>query len=30
MLILAAGTKITGVAALRVTAKHHALNDVST
>ena len=30
MLILAAGTKITGVAALRVTAKHHALNDAST
>jgi hypothetical protein len=28
MLILAAGTKITGITALRVTAKHHALNDV--
>jgi len=29
MLILAAGTKITGVAALRIAAEHHALNDVS-
>ena len=29
MLILAAGTKITGIAALRVTTKYHALNDVS-
>ena len=27
-LIVAAGTKITGIAALRVTAKHHALNDI--
>ena len=26
---MAAGTKITGIAALRVTTKHHALNDVS-
>jgi hypothetical protein len=29
MLILAAGTYPTCIAALRVTAKHHALNDVS-
>ena len=29
MLILSAGTKITDVAARWVTAKHHALNDVS-
>jgi hypothetical protein len=29
MLILATGTKISGIAALRVTAEHHALNDVS-
>ena len=28
-LIVAAGAKITGIAALRVTTKHHALNDVS-
>jgi len=28
-LIVAAGTKITGIAALRVTTNHHALNDVS-
>ena len=28
MLILAAGTKITGIAALRVTEKHHTLNNV--
>jgi hypothetical protein len=27
-LIVAAGTKITGIAAFRVTAKHHALNNV--
>jgi hypothetical protein len=29
MLILAAGTDPTGIAALQVTAEHHALNDVS-
>ena len=28
MLILATGTKITGIAALRVTAEHHTLNNV--
>ena len=29
MLILAAGAEIAGIVAIRVTAKHHALNDVS-
>lgn len=29
MLILAAGTKITGIAAIRVAAEQHTLNDVS-